>query len=324
MPTPSETYAVDLEQCRALLRRGSKSFSLASLLLPKRVRDPAAAIYAFCRVSDDLIDEGGDPEAALHELHARLDAIYRERPEDDPVDRALCVVVREHGIPKEIFAALLEGFAWDASRRTYEGIEDVQAYSARVAGTVGVMMTLLMGPRDEVTLARACDLGVAMQLTNIARDVGEDARRGRVYLPAAWLRDVGVRPEAFLADPVFRPEVGEVVRRLLVRARELYDRSDAGIAMLPSDCQVAIRAARFIYAEIGEKLERDGMDSISRRTVVGRWRKLWLVARAVFGRAAGEDRALLPEGRIEPLDETRFLVRASAQSSHLMLGQAGS
>ncbi len=323
MPNPfADVASADLEACKALLRKGSKSFSLASLLLPRRVRDPAAAIYAFCRVADDLVDEHDGGEEALTALHRRLDRAYEGNPDPDPVDRAFSAVVRAYGIPKDVPEALLEGFAWDAQGRTYESLEDVQAYAARVAGTVGVMMTLLMGPRDEATLQRACDLGVAMQLTNIARDVGEDARNGRVYLPLTWLQEAGVEPASFLRDPAFRPEVAAVVRRLLERADELYARSEAGIALLPRDCRAAIRSARLIYAEIGHDLGRRGFDSVSRRTVVGTSKKLWLVLRAVFGRTAGETLAALPASPYEPLEQTAFLVSASARPRALLTENA--
>jgi phytoene synthase len=151
-----------------------------------------------------------------------------------------------------------------------------------------------------------------MQLTNIARDVGEDARNGRVYLPGNWLVDAGIDREALLRDPAFRPELAAVVRQLLERAKLLYARSEPGIAMLPADCRAAIRAARLIYAEIGNELERRGLDSVSRRTVVSKRRKLWMVLRALFTRTPGESLALLPQAAYEPLAETQFLVNASA------------
>ncbi|MFW5741189.1 MAG: phytoene/squalene synthase family protein [Myxococcota bacterium] len=321
MPTPfDELRSDDLQACRNLLHAGSKSFSLASLLLPKRVREPAAAVYAFCRIADDLIDEAQGGKSAVAELEHRLELIYRRTPLEYPVDRAFTAVVHHYGIPRQVPAALVEGFAWDVEGRTYETMEDLQAYAARVAGTVGVMMTLLMGPRDPQTLERACDLGVAMQLTNIARDVGQDARDGRVYLPSSWLRDAGVESEAFLRDPAFRPEVAMVIRQVLERAELLYARSDLGIVRLPQDCQPAIRAARLIYSEIGHELERRGLDSVSQRTVVGKGRKLWLVLRALLGRAPGERAPLLTP--YQPLEETRFLVQASAHPRPLQLQEA--
>ena len=184
---PDRRWRRDIGACRDILARGSKSFAAASHLLPRRVRDPAAAFYAFCRVVDDAIDEAPASGAvpALTHSRRRLDRIFRGQPVDDAVDRALAHVVAEWELPRDPFDALLEGFAWDLVGTHYERVEDLYAYGARVAGAVGVVMTYLMGRREPRTLARASELGVAMQLTNVARDVGEDARRGRIYLPRA-------------------------------------------------------------------------------------------------------------------------------------------
>ena len=282
--------AYDLQACRALMRGGSKTFFAASLLLPSRVRAPASALYAFCRLADDEIDLGGEPHRAMRGLSLRLDGIYAGRPQPIDADRALASVVHRFAIPRELLDALLDGFLWDADGRRYETLEDVQAYGARVAGTVGAMMALVMGARDPAALARACELGVAMQLTNIARDVGEDARNGRLYLPRRWLREAGIDPEAWLAAPTFDDRLAGVVQRLLQSADDLYRRSEAGICALPRDCRPAICAARLVYAEIGRELERHGLDSVNTRAVVSRNRKLALIARATAA-------ALGPNGR---------------------------
>lgn len=272
--------AYDLQACRALMRGGSKTFFAASLLLPARVRAPASALYAFCRLADDEIDLGSDPARAMRGLQQRLDHLYDGRPQDIEADRALAAVVHRFAIPRALLDALLDGFLWDSQGRRYETLEEVQAYGARVAGTVGAMMALVMGARDAAALARACELGVAMQLTNIARDVGEDARNGRLYLPRRWLREAGVDPEAWLAAPHFDDRIAGIVQRLLGVADDLYRRSEAGIGALPRDCRPAICAARLVYAEIGRQLERQGLDSIGQRAVVSRQRKLALIARA--------------------------------------------
>ena len=193
-------------------------------------------------------------------------------------DRALAAVVTRFGIPQPLLAALLEGFAWDAEGRAYETLEEVHAYAARVAGTVGTMMALIMGASTSQALARACELGVAMQLTNIARDVGEDARNGRLYLPREWLREVGIDPEAWLRAPIFDGAIASVVQRLLNEADRLYRRAERGIAELPRDCRPAIQSARLVYAEIGREIERRGCDSLSHRAVVSKQRKLALMA----------------------------------------------
>ena len=170
---------IDMAACEELMRGGSKSFFAASSLLPTRVRMPAIALYAFCRVADDAIDEHDDDPLAMQKLRQRLADIYEGQPCAITEDRAMAMVVHRYGLPNELPAALLEGFAWDAEGRDYDSIDDLHDYCARVAGSVGAMMALIMGVRDPHALARACELGNAMQLTNIARDVGEDARRGR-------------------------------------------------------------------------------------------------------------------------------------------------
>jgi phytoene synthase len=306
-----EPAAADLAACREMLRGGSKSFHAASLLLPKRVREPATALYAFCRLADDAVDlcPPGERCAALAALSERLDRAYAGDPHPHPADRAFSAVVRQHLIPRALPEALIEGFAWDAEGRRYPDLEAVEAYAARVAAAVGAMMAILMGVRDAPRMARACDLGVAMQLTNIARDVGEDARAGRLYLPLDWLAEAGVDPDAFLAAPSFSPEIGEVVLRLLARAGELYARAEPGIAALPQDCRAAIGAASRIYAEIGRRVARAGGDSVGARAVVPGGRKAWLAAAGLAAPPRWCERRPAP-----PLAATRFLVDAVANA----------
>jgi phytoene synthase len=300
---------MDQRVCAALLRGGSRSFHAASLLLPSSVRGPATALYAFCREADDAVDLTTDRSGALDALRARLERIYAGHPDDRSADRALADVIARYAIPRSLPEALLEGFEWDAEGRRYRDEPQLEAYAARVAGGVGVMMALLMGERRPEVLARASDLGVAMQYTNIARDVGEDARAGRLYLPIDWLTEAGIDAEAWLAQPRFSPALGRVIARLLGTAGRLYRRAEPGIAALPAACQPGIRAARLLYAEIGHELERRGCDSVSQRTVVSGWRKLALLgaslAQVLDGGTALEEPAL---------SQTRFLVDAVSQA----------
>lgn len=294
----------DVDACRAILAEGSKSFNAASKLLPRRIRDPAAVFYAFCRVADDAVDDSPDPAAAVVALRARLDDVFAGRPRQDPVDRALAEVVAGYRLPRTPFDALLEGFEWDAAGHVYEDLSDVLAYSARVASAVGVVMTLLMGVRDPRAIARACDMGGAMQLTNIARDVGEDAARGRLYLPRKWLVEEGIDPDRFVREPRFEPAVGRLVARLLAEAERLYRRGDAGVAFLPRDCRPSIRAARAIYSDLGRAIRQAGHDSISRRAYVSTARKIWLALWSYLPRRSSEDPGSAP------VAEFAFLVRA--------------
>ena len=253
----------DLRACRALLRGGSRSFYAASFLLPRRVRDPATALYAFCRLADDAIDlDRGSGHGIPAKLRARLDMAYAGEPLEVAADRAFADAVARHAIPRDLPEAMIEGFAWDKAQRRYDTIEDVLAYAARVAGTVGAMMSILMGCREKAVVARACDLGMAMQLTNIARDVGEDAVSRRIYLPRQWLCEAGIDPERWLSAPHFTPPLAAVIRRLLEVADQLYARSDLGIGRLPPDCRPGIAAARLLYAEIGHEVARRHWNSI--------------------------------------------------------------
>ena len=289
--------------CRRAIRTGSRTFYAASKLLPLSVRKPAYGLYAFCRLSDDAVDLGDGAPGALERLRHRLALACEGRPLPFPADRAMADIMRRHAIPRAIPEALLEGLGWDCAGRRYETLEDLQAYAARVASTVGVMMTLLMGVRDAGALARACDLGVAMQLTNIARDVGEDARAGRLYLPLQWLREAGVEAEGFLADPRPTDAVRSVVARLLDAADALYARSRSGVAALPASCRPAILAAADIYGAIGTEVARAGHDSVTRRARVSGKRKLLLLAKAALSAA------WLPDDRgCAPLPATAFLI----------------
>ena len=258
LATPADHAA-----CRTLLRSGSRSFFAASLLLPASVRQPASALYAFCRLADDAVDLAGGGLPAVERMRERLERAYAGCPLPLPVDRAFAEVVRRYRIPQTLPESLLEGLAWDAEGRRYEDLGQLHAYAVRVAGTVGAMMAILIGRRSPGSVARACDLGVAMQLSNIARDVGEDARARRLYLPLAWLRDAGVDPDAWLARPVFSPAIGTAVQRLLREADLLYERAGVGIAGLPLGSRPGIYAARFLYAGIGREIERRGLDSVA-------------------------------------------------------------
>lgn len=304
-PEIERLLAAPAPDCVELMRHGSKSFFAASRLLPARYRDAAVSLYAFCRVADDEVDGSGASPDTLAQLHARLDSIYAGTPYEVAADQAFARVVHRYRLPRRIPLALLEGFQWDAQGRRYQTFPELLDYCARVAGTVGAMMALVMEVRDERALARACELGVAMQLTNIARDVGEDARNGRLYLPLNWLAEAGLDGDAVLAAPRHSPALAAVIARLLAGADVLYARSLTGIAMLPGGCRPSIHAARLLYADIGRAVEANGHDSINARAVVSAPRKLQLLVSAL---SASLGRP--PQSGLAALPEAQFLVDA--------------
>lgn len=302
----------DLEHCRDAIRTGSRSFYAASHLLPEKVREPALALYAFCRLADDAVDLNTEKAEAVLSLSERLDLAYRDTPRDAPADRAFAAMIHAHDMPRQLPEALLEGLAWDAMGRTYDTLSDVRAYSARVASAVGAMMAVLMGVRDPDALARACDLGVAMQLTNICRDVGEDALEGRLYLPRQMMVDEGLEPESFLADPKHSAPLARVVRRLLAEAHRLYVRSEPGIPELPLSCRPGIYAARYIYDGIGREVRRNDFDSFSQRARTNGVQKLGWLGLSIMRSGLTVVTPRSPVVFARPLPEVAFLVDAAA------------
>ncbi len=264
LPELSLATPADLALCRQMIRQGSRSFHLASLLLPERYREPARALYGFCRMADDAVDNSADPQEAVTRLMLRLDRIYDHKPEDAATDRAFADVVRHFAIPRALPDALIEGFAWDATGRSYHTLSDVTAYAVRVAGTVGMMMSLIMGCRSAQGLARAVDLGIAMQFSNIARDVEDDARNGRIYLPQSWQTKTN--------------SASDMASRLVDEAEKFYARAETGIALLPRGCRASIHAARLLYREIGHEAKR--REHKGRAIVSGR-RKTMLMLQAL-------------------------------------------
>ena len=304
-----------IEECRRIIKEGSKSFYFASLMLPAKMRIAATALYAFCRISDDIADEPEATLEAVERLRARIRKAYSGKPEEHAADYAFSEVVRYHEIPESVPMSMVEGFEWDVTGKRYETLSDVIDYSARVAGTVGVMMSIVMGRRLENTLARACDLGVSMQLINIARDVGEDARNGRVYLPADWLAEYELSPEKLVSEPVFSEKLACVVKRLLDKADLIHARGMTGISDLPTSCRLGIRAAGMVYAEIGQEVRRNGFNSIDKRAYTTRGRKLSLMLLST-----GNPLNLSGADQSPPLREVQYLIDASARNQETAFG----
>ncbi len=278
----------DLKICQTYLGNGSSTFHAASRLLPASAVQGVTALYAFCRVADDLVDDSGLPiDTAIAQLHQRLDAVFANTPMDSPEDRQLALAVDQYALPRVVFDALLEGFRWDSSNRRYETLAELEDYGARVAGSVGVAMAAIMGVHSKHQLARAADLGTAMQLTNICRDVGQDARMGRLYLPQRLMREVGLQPDTWLADPHMSPQLAQVVQQTLDHAQRLYRRAAPGINRLPRRYRFSIRAAARIYRDIGRSIALQGYNSVDQRAYVAAARRGYLLLVSMVPMRAG-------------------------------------
>jgi phytoene synthase len=294
---------------KSTIAKGSKSFALASLLFGREMQADAHMLYAWCRHCDDVIDGqtlGGDaPDAAMtrEERAHRLDILRRDTKRSLAGETigvaafdAFGAVAARHRLPEKYPFDLLDGFALDAEETRYQTLDDVMRYCYGVAGVVGVMMAILMGVDrdDEETLDRACDLGLAFQLTNICRDIYDDARAGRVYLPADCLQREGAPLEASaILEALPSESIWRAALHLLDVAERYYDSASFGIRRLPPRAGAAIAAARNIYREIGRKIRRGGPDVWRERVAIGGAQK---TALALSGLATGAPAALLLRG----------------------------
>jgi 15-cis-phytoene synthase len=312
-PARQPSYQAILQQGRreakAILGRGSKSFALAGMLLGRRARDDAAVLYAWCRRADDRVDEvdRDDAPAALANLDRGLDDLFDGRV-SAPLDVALHELVSRRHIPKDYFKALLDGFAMDAEGAIYRTFSELDLYAYRVAGVVGLMMCHVLGVRDDRCLRAAAHLGMAMQLTNIARDVAEDLARGRQYLPTELVSEPTLREAVKRGGAQACERVSAAVAAVLRRADDYYRSGLAGIAQLGWRDALAIGAAGRIYRAIGRIITRRKFDVLAGRAVVPLPRKLGL---ALISLAALVGRASRPslDTQVPSLQVPRSLVR---------------
>jgi phytoene synthase len=270
------------------IAKGSKSFAAAARLFSPRTREDAVMLYAWCRHADDVVDGqtlGHDQQSDFRQGQLDRVADLKQLTQDalagkettDPAFKALQLVAHRNAIPARHPLELIGGFEMDAEQRTYETIEDTLDYCYHVAGVVGVMMTMIMGARGEPVLDRASDLGIAFQLTNIARDVVEDAEAGRVYLPRQWLREAGIET-VNAADRDQWPALHAVALRLLDHAEPYYASALSGVSALPPRSAWAVAAARRVYRDIGQKIRSDGPNAWATRVSTGKARKAWMLA----------------------------------------------
>jgi 15-cis-phytoene synthase len=302
------TRAELVEAARVSIARGSKSFAAAAKLFDPATRERAWLLYAWCRRCDDLADgqEGGGDLHAVTDAQARIATIERlteaalaGEPTGDPAFDALGVVARETGLPAAWARDLIEGFRLDAAGWRPRTEDDLYRYAYHVAGAVGLMMAVVMGvaPDDVATLDRACDLGLAFQLANIARDLAEDDAGGRCYLPADWLATAGIA-DAPLAPPN-RTALAALARRLTDAAARFEASARGGAPALPYRSAWAVLAAADIYGAIGREVARRGARAWDARVTTGKAAKAGFIARAAL--AAAARRALYPP-RPRPAD----------------------
>lgn len=276
---------------RDTIAKGSQSFKSASKLFAPATRERAWLLYSWCRALDDLTDgqvlghaatSVVDPAATQERLVSLTAAALDSDAPVPPAFAALRQVARETGMPRGMVEDHLAGFALDAEDWRPESEDDLLRYCYHVAGSVGCMMAVVMGvnPADDDTLDRACDLGLAFQLANIARDIVPDAKVGRCYLPAEWLEQYGLR-EAELADPANRAPLAALARRLVTLAEPYRLSARIGAVRLPARSRLAVLAADAIYGAIGERVAALGEYAWDNRVSVSKAGKAALFVRAL-------------------------------------------
>ncbi len=248
-----------VEHSSQVLQRQSQSFPLASLFLASKRRDDAAVLYALCRLIDDVADEARHPGQATDELQ-RLDAELRRRQPPRPLVRHFLAMADRRQLKLDYIFELIRGVQSDLQAVRSEDDDELLRYCYRVAGTVGAMMCAVLDVDDPRGRAHAIDLGIGMQLTNICRDVGEDTRRNRVYIPAERLRDIGVTQKQLVDGDVCGTTLAPVIDDLLDLADSYYDSADAGMRYIPIRSRLAIVVASRLYRAIGVRIRRRRID----------------------------------------------------------------
>jgi len=250
-------------ETRAIMKKGSKTFSFAALLFDRECREGAQLLYTWCRACDDAVDNEPNPERALAkltELREKTKRAFEGIPSNDLTFEAFSLLNRKHGIEENHAQALLDGMQMDVEGARIRDDETLDLYCYRVAGVVGLMMSKIMGVNDARAVQHAIDTGKAMQLTNIARDILEDRERNRNYIPDSWNSQ---------SDR-------EAARILVERAEELYRSGQAGLRYLPLRAALAVGCAQVIYRAIGREVVKRKERAWDTRTVISLPKKILL------------------------------------------------
>ncbi len=277
------TREADYARCAEITRRASSNFYYAFMLLPLERRRALYSVYAFCRFIDDIADDDGikNPPEMLARWREELGAIFTGRP-SRAISRALSENVRRFNLPRRHFEEIIDGVEMDLTRRRYATFADLDLYCRRVASAVGLICIEIFGYRNPSTRLYAERLGIAFQLTNIIRDVGEDAARGRIYLPLEDLARFDVS-ETEILNCIYGTRFRALIEFEAQRARQYYRDAVAALGDEDRRSMLAAEGMRLIYASLLERITRAGYRVFGRRVSLSAPRKLYLVGRAWAG-----------------------------------------
>lgn len=280
--------------CRLITREHAKTFYIATRFLPNKKQRSIFAIYALCRFIDDLVDEAEDliekESLTVDQIHDMVDSwkeklvnTYHGAAYDHTILIALSDVLKTYHIPLEHSLELIEGVSMDLTKQRYNNFDELYEYSYKVASVVGLMTSEVFGYHDKQALKHAVDLGIAMQLTNILRDVGEDLSRNRIYLPSDELKEYGLTEEDLFSHKIDERFI-EFMEFQIKRAESYYESADIGIPMLNNDSRYAVYMARQNYSRILNKIRKNGYDVFSQRAYLSTTEKLSILPKVWLNR----------------------------------------
>ncbi|XWN38027.1 MAG: squalene/phytoene synthase family protein [Balneola sp.] len=278
--------------CRAITRYHAKTFYLATRFLPNDKQRGIFAIYGMCRYLDNLVDEAEDlireEKLTLSEIDEKLDnfrkdldKVYSGYTVDDPILFAYADSLKRYKVAKELPLLLMEGVRQDLEISRFENFQQIYDYSYKVASVVGLMTIEVFGYSTNEAVERATDLGIAMQLTNILRDVGEDLERGRIYLPKEDLNRFDVSEEELFTKEKSEKFIN-LMKFQIARARKYYDRAFEGIEMLDKDSRLPVYLAHRNYSRILEKIEENDYDVFNKRAYLNQSEKLYILPKVLL------------------------------------------
>ncbi len=273
-----------LEQTRSDIMKGSKSFSLASFFFDEEARVGAWQLYSWCRHCDDQIDLAKDANEALsrlQELKLQTHSVFQLEQQSTHPWNAFQTMVVKHRVPMTYAQDLLRGMQWDVEGAHIQSEADLIDYCYCVAGTVGLMMTHVMKLSDVKAMNQAVSLGIALQLTNISRDLKEDFERGRIYIPKDWMSEFNLAPEE-LMNLLHRSQLQKLAQRLLALADHYYEEGMSGLSALSLRAAWAVVIATYVYRDIGHQVRQGNLSIFDRRVVVSTPRKIWLLMKSSF------------------------------------------
>lgn len=265
------------QYCQRRAAASGSSFYYSFLFLPTEQRRAILALYAFCREVDDVVDDCQDPGVARLKLQwwrEEIGRAFQGNPQH-PVSRALQPQLERYNLPEEYFREIIDGMQMDLDQARYADFSALALYCYRAAGVVGLLAAEIFGYQDRGTLNYATELGTALQLTNILRDVREDARRGRIYLPQDELRKAGVEEEDILRG-VSTPPLQSLLAQQAARARDYYQRAEQALPDVDRTAQRSGLIMSSIYGTLLDEIEADGFRVLERRVALTPLRKLWI------------------------------------------------